>query len=207
MARSGEASPVQGRNDHQNWDGLYLVHQIDHQFGGVIINNQLNWKNHLDHNCAKVSKNIGIILKARRVFDKRTLLSLYYSLMYPSLTYSIQVWGSTYQSHLSKLVILQKKIVRIIHGVPSRTHTEPLFSELNILKVSNLYIYNIALFMYNLNYSKLPDIFPMFVHNLKFINMNYNNWNISTFHHVALILVKCPSNIKGPWSGMKYLQI
>ena len=44
-------------------------------------------------------------------------------------------------------------------------HTEPLFSELNILKVSNLYNYSIALFMYKLNCSKLPDIFPMFVYN------------------------------------------
>ena len=45
---------------------------------GVIINNQLNWKNHLVHICTKLSKNIGIILKARRVFDKRPLLSLCY---------------------------------------------------------------------------------------------------------------------------------
>ena len=135
------------------------------KFLGVLINNQLNWKNHLDHICTKVSKNIGIILKARRVFDKHTLLSVYYSLIYPYLTYCIQVWGSTYQSHLSKLIILQKKIVRIIQGVPPRTHTEPIFSELNILKVSNLYNYSIALFMYKLNCSKLPDIFPMFVYN------------------------------------------
>ena len=135
------------------------------KFLGVLINNQLNWKNHLDHICTKVSKNIGIILKARRVFDKHTLLSLYYSLIYPYLTYCIQVWGSTYQSHLSKLIILQKKIVRIIQGVPPRPHTEPIFSELNILKGSNLYNYSIALFMYKLNCSKLPDIFPMFVYN------------------------------------------
>ena len=92
---------------------VYMNHQEiselnSTKFLGVIMNNQLNWKNHPDHICTKVSKNIDIILKARRVFDKRTLLSLYFSLIYPYLTYCIQVWGSTYQSHLSKLVILQK---------------------------------------------------------------------------------------------------
>ena len=81
----------------------------------------------------KSFQNNGIILKARRVFDKRTLLSLYCPMIYPYLTYCIQVWGSTYRSHLSKLVILQKKIDRIILGVPPRTHTESLFSELNIV--------------------------------------------------------------------------
>ena len=25
VARSGEVSPLQGRNDHRNWDGMYLV--------------------------------------------------------------------------------------------------------------------------------------------------------------------------------------
>ena len=67
---------------------VYMNHQEisevnSTKFLGVIINNQLNWKNHLDHICTKVSKNIGIIPKAMRVFDKRTLLSLYYSLIYP----------------------------------------------------------------------------------------------------------------------------
>ena len=93
---------------------VYMNHQEisevnSTKFLGVVIDNQLDWKNNPDHICAKVSKNIGFILKARRVFDKRTFLSLYYSLIYPYLTYCIQVWGSTYQSHLSELVILQKK--------------------------------------------------------------------------------------------------
>ena len=67
--------------------------------------------------------NIGIILKAVWNFNKHTLESLYNSLKYLCLTYCIQVWGSTYQSHLSKLIILQKTIVRINQGVQPRTHT------------------------------------------------------------------------------------
>ena len=98
------------------------------------------------------------------------------------------MWGSTYQSHLSKLIILQKKIVRIIQGVPPRTHTEPLFSELNILKVSNFYKYNIALFMYKLNCSKLPDKFPMFVHNHEI--HNYEARQSDHFH-----IPKCRTNL------------
>ena len=150
------------------------------KFLGVIINNQLNWKNHLEYICTKIARYIGIILKARHVFLKHTLLSLYYSLIYPYLTYCIQVWGATYQRHLSKLMILQKKIVRIIHGVPPRTHTEPFFLVLNVLKVSNLYRYNIALFMYKLNNSMLPDIFPMFVHNYDI--QNYETRQLKQFH-------------------------
>ena len=80
------------------------------KFIGVIIDNRLNWKHHIDSICNKVSKNIGIILIARRVFNKTTLWSLYYSFIYPYCTSCIHVWGSAYKTHLQKLQILQKKI-------------------------------------------------------------------------------------------------
>ena len=80
------------------------------KFLGVIIDNRLNWKHHIDSICNKVSNNIGIILNARWVFNKTTLLSLYYSFIYPYSTYCIHVWGSIYKTHLQKLQILQKKI-------------------------------------------------------------------------------------------------
>ena len=108
------------------------------------------------------------------------------------------MWGSTYQSHLSKLVILKRKIVRIIHGVPSRTHTEPLFSELNILKVSNWYKYSIALFMYKLNYSKLPDIFPLFVHNYEVHNYETRQLKHSHLPPCRTNLSKMSIKYQGP---------
>ena len=114
------------------------------KFLGVIIDNKLDWKYHIDHICNKVSKNIGIILKARKVFDKSTLIALYYSMIYPYLTYCIQIWGATYNKYIDKLFLLQKKIIRIICGVPRLTHTEPLFIENNIMKVDDLYVYNVT---------------------------------------------------------------
>ena len=52
--------------------------------------------------------------KARRHLDKKSLLSLCYSYIYPYLTYCIEVWGCAAKSHLQSLFLLQKKIVRII---------------------------------------------------------------------------------------------
>ena len=55
--------------------------------------------------------------KARRHLDKKSLLNLYYSYIYPYLTYCIEVWGCAAKSHLQALFILQKKIVRIMTRV------------------------------------------------------------------------------------------
>ena len=60
------------------------------KFLGVIIDNKLNWSPHIMHISKKMAKGIGIILKARKVFDNVTLFSLYYTFIkHTSITVSM----------------------------------------------------------------------------------------------------------------------
>ena len=63
------------------------------KFLGVIIDNELNWSPHIMYISNKIAKGIGIILKARNVFDNETLFFLYYTFVYPYPNYCIHVWG------------------------------------------------------------------------------------------------------------------
>ena len=54
------------------------------KFLGVIIDNRLNWKDHITYISGKFSKGSGIILKARKHLDKDALKTLYYSFVYPN---------------------------------------------------------------------------------------------------------------------------
>ena len=47
--------------------------------------------------------------KARQYLNKSSLVNLYYSYVYPYLTYCIEVWGCAYPTHLQCLFLLQKK--------------------------------------------------------------------------------------------------
>ena len=96
----------------------------------------------------KISKSIGIIYKSSFCLPKTSLHCLYYSLVYPYLIYCVSVWGSTYQSNLSRVFILQKKIIRIISKVSFDSHTDVLFKEHGILKFFDIYFYQIGKFMY-----------------------------------------------------------
>ena len=127
-------------------------------------------------------------LTARRVFNKSTLLLLYYSFIYPYLIYCIHVRGSAYETHPRKLKILQKKVIRIISGVPPRSHTDLLFSDMKILTFNNLYCYYVALFTYKLTLGKLPNIFPMFV-----LNSCVHEHGTRQAHHYHLPL--CRANL------------
>merc|ERR1712237_137959 len=93
-----------------------LVYQT--KFLGVFIDSKLSWTSHINHVASKISKSIGIITKARKLLNPKTLTGLYYTFIYPYLNYCCTVWGISPESHLSKLHVLQKRIVRIISGKP-----------------------------------------------------------------------------------------
>ena len=76
------------------------------------------------------------------------------------------MWGNTYKTYLNKLLILQKKIIRIIAGVKPRNHTEPLFKALNILNVFNINKYLIGRFMFHVYHGNALEAYKkMFTKN------------------------------------------
>ena len=54
------------------------------------------------------------------------MCTLYYSLVYSYLQYCILVWGSTYPTHLRRLVLLQNRAVRVISEKGFDAHTDLL---------------------------------------------------------------------------------
>ena len=78
-------------------------------FLGVVIDEHLTWIPHISNVTRKISKAVGIMYKASFCLNKRALLTLYYSLVYPYLQYCVSVWGSTYHTNLHRLILLQKK--------------------------------------------------------------------------------------------------
>ncbi len=92
--------------------------------------------------------------------NKKHLATLYYSLVYPYLTYGIILWGSAYETYLSKLITTQKKIIRAITYAHYNSHSEPLFKPLNILKIPDLYKLYASKYMFSVINNSLPCPLP-----------------------------------------------
>jgi hypothetical protein len=131
------------------------------KFIGVMLDSNLRWDHHIKMIRGKVGRGIGIICRARKALEKETLLTLYYSMIYPYLTYCVEVWGNSAQIYISTLQKLQKKVIRIITSSKPRTESDPLFKKLNILKVTQVYYYSIALFMFKFMKDMLPEVFKI----------------------------------------------
>ena len=87
------------------------------------------------------------------------MLTLYNSLVLPHLMYCNVIWGNTFPSHLNKLFIVQKQVVRIISNAPFNYHTNELFCNSKILKLNDLIDMSVAIFMFNYKMNILPEIF------------------------------------------------
>ena len=147
-------------------DGNKIMEVTETKFLGVVIDCKLNWSPHITYISKKVAKGVGIILKARKLFDQETLLTLYYTFVYPYLNYCIHVWGKAYNVHIHDLIILQNKAIRIVHGVSPRTNANKLYFDYNILSLKRLYSYNIGIFMYTFSKNTLPELFENFFCNV-----------------------------------------
>ena len=111
------------------------------KFLGVIVDEKLKFKNHIDFISKKISKSIGIIYKLSQLkMPHKVLKQLYYNLIYSYLNYNVCCYASTYATHLNKLFLLQKRSIRIINNAPFLAHTDELFFSNGILKVHDIYI-------------------------------------------------------------------
>ena len=79
------------------------------KFLAVIVDQHLNWKDHISMVSHKISKSCGIISHIRNTLDIKSKKMIYYSLIHPYLTYSINVWFSTYRTNLKTLCTAQKR--------------------------------------------------------------------------------------------------
>jgi hypothetical protein len=96
---------------------------------GVYIDEHLTWKDHISCISKKISKSVGILHRSRFNLSSKTKLSLYYTLIYPYITYCNLAWSSTYVTNLNIMIYLQKRAVRIITNAEFRAHSAPLFTQ------------------------------------------------------------------------------
>ena len=99
------------------------------------------------------------MFRSRFLHSVTTKKSLYYTLIYPYLTYCTTVWSSTYVTHLNRIFLLQKRAVRIITNSDFRAHCEPLFFPLKILDIYSINSFYPAQFMFSYYHQLLLPLF------------------------------------------------
>ena len=124
-------------------------------FLGITIDSHLNWAAHINLIASKILKTTAVLNKLKYILPQSVLITIYISLIQCYFNYGILAWGH----QTNRLLNLQKRIIRIITCSNYIAHTSPLFLNLGLLKINDIYKLQQFKFYYKLQNLQLPNYF------------------------------------------------
>ena len=101
------------------------------------------------------------------------------------LTYCTILWGCAKQSILDSLLKLQKRAVRIITLSKYRAHSDPLFFQIGILKIYEIYKLHVAAFIRTAKLGNISLNLKVFYMQFKFLEIRKNYDTRSSSRNLA----------------------
>lgn len=118
---------------------LQLPAPKDTKLLGFWLDSRLSWDRHIDQVCVKLSRVLFLLRRLKKIITTKYLLTVYYSLFHSHISYGILLWG--HAPRCNKILLLQKKAVRLILSAGNLEHCRPLFSQLGVLTVYGEYVH------------------------------------------------------------------
>ena len=103
-------------------------------FLGIILNENLTWKDHIAHISQKINPTIALIRRLKHQLPIHILQMIYNSLILSRLHYGNILWGK----NPGTLTKLQKKAIRALTGAGNNSHTSPQLKKLKLLSIQDI---------------------------------------------------------------------
>ena len=115
---------------------------------GLVLDNNLNFSKHIESLSLGISRNVGVLSRVSHFLPPKVLKCVYFSIVHPHFVYCIEAWYGTSKYLTNRLFSLQKRAVRLLVGADYFDHTDPIFRQLKLLKLDDLYIFSLACYVY-----------------------------------------------------------
>ena len=159
-------------------NGSKIMRQKCVKYLGIMMEENFKFEKHIANISSVISRNIGVMGRAKNFLSSSQLLLLYNALVLPHLNYCAVVWGNNYQSRLDKLIKLQKRAVRIIDYKPFLYPTNSLFIKYKILKFPDMVKEQSVMIMLGYINKTLPEPISEMFH----FHVPINTRNTRHFH-------------------------
>ena len=160
-------------------DGKAVKETSSEKLLGVVLNNDLTWKNHLhgDHEneglIPQLSKRLGVMKLLSKFMSKEKLKYFASGIFYSKLNYCLPVFGSVFgldrykeesnryrsftKTDNNRLQVLQNKLNRLLIGARYDTPTSELLAETDSLSIQQMIAHQTAIMAYKIVQSKKPE--------------------------------------------------
>uniref|UniRef100_A0A8D8QBB9 RNA-directed DNA polymerase n=1 Tax=Cacopsylla melanoneura TaxID=428564 RepID=A0A8D8QBB9_9HEMI len=113
---------------------------------GVIVDQHIKWKEHIDHIRNKLRHLTYIFSNLRRICSMNHLRQLYFGLAQSIIQYCLVAWGGTYQNIIEPLRRSLNILLRVILKKDRYFHSNDLYQIFNVPTLNDIYTYKITFF-------------------------------------------------------------
>lgn len=138
---------------------------------GVVIDNSLSWQDHIDALCNKLSCALFALRRIQATSTPEALTTAYHALFESKLRYGIAAWGGSSLCYMERVLLQQKKAVRIMTGIGWRDSCRDHFKQLNLLTVVNIYILEVVLLATSCQLTRQQDLHGYHTRNTRNFNL------------------------------------
>eukprot|EP00916_Digyalum_oweni_P023199 GHVL01038522.1.p1 GENE.GHVL01038522.1~~GHVL01038522.1.p1 ORF type:complete len:351 (+),score=4.48 GHVL01038522.1:49-1101(+) len=130
------------------------VHQ--HRVLGVVIDDELNWRSHIDTVYKRVSRNLFLLNKLWCVVSVDALKMFFHAHCLSHICFASTVWCNASDVHIKKINTLHKRGVKLLNRDPNMT-TQEKYTQLNILPLHQQFFLNASVFMFKMYNHETPS--------------------------------------------------
>ena len=129
------------------------------RFLGLWVSDDHTFTCHVEKTKKKVNMGLYHLACSKENSPLRVRLGIYRSLIESSFRFANIIYGSSPESKIEELFILQKRAIRHVCNAHYYSHSEPLFVKLNLFKLRDLISHTRASFVHQYRCGYLPRSF------------------------------------------------
>ena len=167
-------------SNHSNLDigGNEISSCESYKYLGLYFDKKLNFEVHITNVIKKLAGHCGILYKLRETLNRRQLIQYIRSYVSPVVQYGVLLYGLGNKSRLQKILLIQKKLIRIVLRLPPWASVTEKFKQFRIGTVYEHHLYE--LFKFSLDQIRNGfKILNIGKHNRQTRNKNLNIWNFA----------------------------
>jgi hypothetical protein len=126
---------------------MNLDYSVETKFLGFHITETLKWNSHIQSLESKLSKVSFMIKSLKEILSPNMIRNIYFTKFQSLLHFGILFWGGLGGELNTRILGIQKRMIRSMVGVSSRTSCRQLFKELSILTLASLCILEVICFI------------------------------------------------------------
>ena len=173
-------------------NGKRLYQSTSIKYLGILLDEHLSWKPHIDELTKKLNHSNSMLAKIRHYVNKNIIRSLYFSLFSSHINYCCLVWGQSGNYYLNKILSVQRCALRIIEFKPFHSDVSSSFYNLKIPTFSSLIQTSNIMFVFD----SLTNYLPFSISNFFTQSRHVHLYNTRNAENGKLVVPK--------FKGIKY---